>query len=136
MEKNSVIDCKIIDIQKIYDPRGSLSVIENSCLLPYDIQRVYYIYDIPSGVVRGGHSHKVCQEFIVALSGSFEVILKDGTNENRVLLNRPDRGLLIPTGIWRELENFSSGSVCLVLASEKYSEDDYVRDYDAYLKSK
>lgn len=136
MGKNSVIDCKIIDIQKIYDPRGSLSVIENSCLLPYDIQRVYYIYDIPSGVVRGGHSHKVCQEFIVALSGSFEVILKDGTNENRVLLNRPDRGLLIPTGIWRELENFSSGSVCLVLASEKYSEDDYVRDYDAYLKSK
>ncbi|MDE6715804.1 MAG: FdtA/QdtA family cupin domain-containing protein, partial [Muribaculaceae bacterium] len=95
---------------------------------------VYYIYDIPAGVVRGGHSHKECKEFLVALSGSFEVVLKDGNDEKRVLLNRPDKGLLITSGIWRELENFSSGSVCLVLSSEKYSEDDYVRDYDTYLQ--
>lgn len=133
MGKSSINDCRIIEIPKIYDPRGSLSVIENGGLLPYDIQRVYYIYDIPAGVVRGGHSHKECKEFLVALSGSFEVVLKDGVEGKRVLLNRPDRGLLITSGIWRELENFSSGSVCLVLSSEKYSEDDYVRDYDEYL---
>lgn len=133
MGRNSIKDCRIIEIPKIYDPRGSLSVIENSGLLPYDVQRVYYIYDIPAGVVRGGHSHKECKEFLVALSGSFEVVLKDGKEEKRVTLNRPDRGLLITSGIWRELENFSSGSVCLVLSSEKYSEDDYIRDFDTYL---
>lgn len=133
MGRNSIKDCRIIEIPKIYDPRGSLSVIENSGLLPYDVQRVYYIYDIPAGVVRGGHSHKECKEFLVALSGSFEVVLKDGKEEKMVTLNRPDRGLFITSGIWRELENFSSGSVCLVLSSEKYSEDDYVRDYDTYL---
>lgn len=128
-------DIKLIDIPKIEDRRGNLSVIENDCI-PFDIKRVYYLYDVPSGAYRGGHSHKEQLEFLVALSGSFEVVLNDGKNAQKVMLNKPDRGLLIPTGIWRELENFSSGAVCLVLASDVFNEDDYIRNFKTFKSTK
>jgi dTDP-4-dehydrorhamnose 3,5-epimerase-like enzyme len=128
-------DLQIIKIPKIEDRRGNLSVIENECI-PYDIERVYYLYDVPTGAYRGGHAHKEQLEFLIALSGSFEVVLKDGKESKRVMLNRPDEGLLIPTGIWRELENFSSGSVCLVLASDVYDEEDYIRNFKTFKSSK
>jgi len=118
----------IIDIPKISDPRGNLAVIEKDCI-PYPVKRVYYLYDVPSDAFRGGHSHKEQQEFLVALSGSFEVVLDDGKFKKRVMLNKPNKGLLIPSGIWRELDNFSSGAVCLVLASGEFDENDYIRDY-------
>lgn len=121
----------IIDIPRITDPRGNLAVIEKDTL-PYEVKRVYYLYDVPSDAYRGGHSHKECLEFLVALSGSFEVVLDDGTSKKRVTLNKPNKGLLIPTGVWRELENFSSGAVCLVLASEEYEEADYIREYEVF----
>ncbi len=124
----------ILDIPKIADPRGNLAVVEKETL-PYEIKRVYYLYDVPSDAYRGGHSHKECQEFLVALSGSFEVVLDNGFQKQRITLNKPNKGLLIPTGIWRELENFSSGAVCLVLASHVYLEDDYIRKYDEFLIS-
>lgn len=128
-------DAKIIEIPKVHDTRGNLSVIENE-VIPFEMKRVYYLYDIPSGSRRGGHSHKEQQEFLVALSGSFDVILNDGQSEKKVTLNKPNQGLLIPQGIWRELENFSSGSVCLVIASEVFVEADYIRDYEEFLLSK
>ena len=124
----------VLDIPRITDPRGNLAVIEKETL-PYKVERVYYLYDVPSDAYRGGHSHKECMEFLVALSGSFEVTLDDGKNKKRVTLNKPNKGLLIPTGIWRELENFSSGAVCLVLASHEYEEADYIRDYDTFKAS-
>jgi len=129
------MEIKIIPIPKIEDPRGNLSVIEND-VIPYEIKRVYYLYDVPSGAERGGHSHVEQQEFLVALSGSFDVILNDGKIEKKVTLNKPFEGLLITNGIWRELKNFSSGAVCLVVASDVYIEDDYIRDYDDFVKSK
>ncbi|MEO8933951.1 MAG: FdtA/QdtA family cupin domain-containing protein [Xanthomarina sp.] len=125
----------IINIPKIHDPRGNLAVIENETI-PFNFKRVYYLYDVPSDAYRGGHAHIEQQEFLIALSGSFDVILDDGKDRVKVTLNKPDKGLLIPTGIWRELENFSSGSVCLVLASEVYDESDYVRDYDEFVLMK
>ena len=123
---------KIINIPKIEDPRGNLSVIEND-VLPYEIKRVYYLYDVPSGAERGGHSHKEQQEFLVALSGSFDVILNDGQQQKTVTLNKPFEGLLIKNGIWRELKNFSSGAVCLVVASDVFEEEDYIRDFEEFL---
>lgn len=129
------MEIKIIPIPKKEDPRGNLSVIEND-VIPYEIKRVYYLYDVPSGAERGGHSHVEQQEFLVALSGSFDVILNDGKIEKKVTLNKPFEGLLITNGIWRELKNFSSGAVCLVVASDVYIEDDYIRDYDDFVKSK
>lgn len=128
-------NCKILSIPKIEDPRGNLSVIEND-VIPFDIKRVYYLYDVPSGAERGGHSHKEQQEFLVALSGSFDVILNDGKVEKTVSLNKPFEGLLITNGIWRELKNFSSGAVCLVIASDVFSEEDYIREFEDFLKSK
>ncbi|TDU39516.1 WxcM-like protein [Gelidibacter sediminis] len=122
---------KLIDIPKIEDRRGNLSVIEHDCI-PFDIKRVYYLYDVPSDSYRGGHAHKEQSEFLVALSGSFDVILDDGVEKHTVMLNKPNKGLLIPTKIWRELENFSSGAVCLVLASGAFEEADYIRDYDQF----
>ncbi|CAM3522242.1 sugar 3,4-ketoisomerase [Flavobacterium saliperosum] len=124
----------IIRIPKIEDPRGNLSVIEKD-VLPFEMKRVYYLYDVPSGAERGGHSHKEQQEFLVALSGSFDVILNDGHEEQTVTLNKPFEGLLIANGIWRELKNFSSGAVCLVVASEVFEEADYIRDFEEFKKS-
>ncbi len=121
----------LIEVPKAHDIRGNLSVIEGSTI-PFEIQRVYYLYDIPTASVRGGHAHKNLQQLLVALSGSFDVVLKDGDSEKVVTLNKPNFGLLIPTGIWRELQNFSSGSVCLVLASEVFDEADYIRDFDSF----
>lgn len=131
----NINDVQIIDITKVHDTRGNLSVIEEGAI-PFEMKRVYYLYDIPSGGRRGGHSHKDCQELLVALSGSFDVIVNDGSEQKKVTLNKPNQGLLIPNGIWRELENFSSGSVCLVLASDVFVEEDYIRDFDEYKLSK
>jgi dTDP-4-dehydrorhamnose 3,5-epimerase-like enzyme len=131
----TVADIKILPIPKIQDVRGNLSVIEGD-VIPFEMKRVYYLYDVPSGAERGGHSHKVQQEFLVALSGSFTVVLTDGKDKISVTLNKPNEGLWIPNGIWRELENFSSGSVCLVIASDVFEEADYIRDYNEFLLSK
>lgn len=131
----TVADIKILPIPKIQDVRGNLSVIEGD-VIPFAMKRVYYLYDVPSGAERGGHSHKVQQEFLVALSGSFTVVLTDGKDKISVTLNKPNEGLWIPNGIWRELENFSSGSVCLVIASDVFEEADYIRDYNEFLLSK
>lgn len=131
MKNSSVNKIELREIPKITDPRGNLSVVEEG-FLPYEVKRVYYLYDVPSGAYRGGHAHKEQQEFLIALSGSFEVILDDGKSKRSVVLNKPNYGLLIPTGIWRELENFSSGSVCLVLSSGKFLESDYIREYEEF----
>jgi dTDP-4-dehydrorhamnose 3,5-epimerase-like enzyme len=131
----TVADIKILPIPKIQDVRGNLSVIEGD-VIPFAMKRIYYLYDVPSGAERGGHSHKVQQEFLVALSGSFTVVLTDGKDKISVTLNKPNEGLWIPNGIWRELENFSSGSVCLVIASDVFEEADYIRDYNEFLLSK
>jgi len=131
----TVANIKILPIPKIQDVRGNLSVIEGD-VIPFAMKRVYYLYDVPSGAERGGHSHKVQQEFLVALSGSFTVVLTDGKDKISVTLNKPNEGLCIPNGIWRELENFSSGSVCLVIASDVFEEADYIRDYTEFLLSK
>lgn len=125
MENN--MDIQLISLPKIEDRRGNLSVIEGDTI-PFDIKRVYYVYDIPSGVERGGHAHKNLQQFLVALSGSFDVILNNGKQKSTVTLNKPNVGLLIKSGIWRELKNFSSGAVCLVVASDVYIEEDYIRN--------
>ena len=134
---NSIKDVKIIDIPKIIDPkgRGKLSVVEKD-IIPFDIKRVYYLYDVPSDSYRGGHAHKKLIQFMIPLSGSFEVLLDDGKKRKKVMLNKPDKGLLIPKGIWREMDNFSSGTICMVLASENFDESDYFRDYDQFKKFK
>lgn len=131
--KNSGI--QIISLPKIEDHRGNLSVIEKD-IIPFGIKRVYYVYDIPSGVERGGHAHIDQSEFLVAVSGSFDVVVNDGEKDNTVTLNKPNVGLLINSGIWRELKNFSSGAVCLVVASDVYIEEDYIRDFDEFIKYK
>lgn len=128
------MNIEIISIPKIEDRRGNLSVIEK-VLLPFEMKRVYYLYDVPSAVERGGHSHIKQQEFLVALSGSFDVILNDGREEKKITLNKPFEGLLINSGIWRELKNFSSGSVCLVIASDVFKEEDYIRDFRDFIKT-
>jgi len=126
------MEIKIINIPKIEDPRGNLSVIEKE-VVPFEIKRVYYLYDVPAGAERGGHAHKKLQQFLVALAGSFDVVLNDGKNEQTITLNKPFEGLLITNGIWRELKNFSSGAVCLVVASGVFEEDDYIRDFEEFL---
>lgn len=128
--------CTVIDLPKISDPRGNLTFIEAGRHVPFDIARVYYLYDVPGGGERGGHAHKQLRQLIIAMSGSFDVVLDDGLQTRRVHLNRSYQGLAICPMIWRELDNFSSGSVCMVLASERYDEADYYRDYDAYQKDR
>ncbi|WP_432671469.1 sugar 3,4-ketoisomerase [Flavobacterium sp. SM2513] len=126
------MNIELISIPKIEDNRGNLSVLESE-ILPFEFKRVYYLYDVPSGAERGGHSHIEQKEFLIALSGSFDVILNNGTEQRTVTLNKPFEGLLIHEGIWRELNNFSSGSVCLVIASAVFDEADYVREFDEFL---
>jgi hypothetical protein len=125
--------CKIIDLPKITDARGNLTFVEGGNQIPFDIQRVYYLYDVPGGAQRGGHAHKGLHQLIIAMSGSFDVVLDDGTHKKRVHLNRSYNGLYVCPMIWRELDNFSSGSVLMVLASNKYDEEDYYRDYEKFL---
>ena len=127
---------KIVNLPKICDPRGNLSVVENMKSVPFEVQRVYWTYDVPSGEERGGHSHKQCREMLIAVSGSFDELLDDGADRRTVTLNRPNIGLIIEPGIWRVLNNFASGSVCLVLASDLFAEEDYIRDYNQFLVSK
>ena len=129
----TIADCKSIDLPKIADPRGNLTFVEGSQHIPFDIRRVYYLYDVPGGAERGGHAHKGLHQLIIAMSGSFDVVLDDGVEKKRVHLNRSYNGLYVCPMIWRELDNFSSGSVCMVLASNLYDESDYYRDYGDYL---
>jgi len=137
MFKNrTVFDCSLIELPKIKDRSGNITAIENNIHIPFAINRVFYLYDIPGGEDRGAHAHKECHQFLVAASGSFEVQLDDGNEKKTVMLNQPYRGLHIPPGIWASEINFSSGSICLVLASHKYDEKDYVREYNAFLKYK
>lgn len=131
----TIHDTVLLDISKIHDTRGNLSVVQGNDI-PFEMKRVYYLYDVPSGARRGGHSHKDQQELLVALSGSFDVILHDGNEKKTVTLNKPNVGLFIINGIWRELENFSSGAVCLVIASDVFDEADYIRNFDDYKLSK
>jgi hypothetical protein len=129
----SIHDCHLIELPKIADPRGNLTFLEAGRHVPFDIKRVFYLYDVPGGEARAGHALRTCQQFIIAMSGSFDVILDDGTLKQRYQLNRSYRGLYVPPLIWRELDNFSSGSVCAVLASECYDADGYYRTYDDFL---
>ena len=124
--------CKIIDLPKIHDPRGNLTFIEGSKHIPFDIKRVYYLYDVPGGADRGGHAHKDLHQIIIAIAGSFDVVINDGSDTQRFHLNRSYFGLYVCPMIWRELDNFSSGSVCLVLASDYFSEADYIREFTQF----
>lgn len=128
--------CKIIDLPKIQDPRGNLTFIESNNHIPFGIQRVYYLYDVPGGSERGGHAHKELHQLIIAMSGSFDVVLNDGKEQKRIHLSRSYYGLYVCPMIWRELDNFSSGSVCMVLASNKYEEDDYYRDFTEFMRAR
>ncbi len=128
------LDIKFIDLPKIVDPRGNLTVAEGLAKVPFDIKRAYWVYDVPAGESRGGHAHKHLKQLLIALSGSFHVMLDNGSERKTVLLNHPWQGLLIEPNTWRTLDDFSSGAVCLVLASEHYEEDDYIYEYDEFLK--
>jgi hypothetical protein len=128
--------CRIVDLPRISDPRGNLTFVEGGNHVPFGIERVYYLYDVPGGAERGGHAHKALQQLIIAMSGSFDVVLDDGERKKRVHLNRSYAGLYVCPMIWRELDNFSSGSVCMVLASNKYEESDYFRDYGEFMKAR
>lgn len=132
--KNSVYDCSIVHLPKIHNQAGNITALENNVHIPFAVKRVYYLYDVPGGADRGGHAHKELQQFIIALSGAFDVLIDDGINKKIVRLDRPYVGLHIVPGIWRELLNFSSGAISLVLASEKYQESDYIREYDDFQK--
>jgi hypothetical protein len=134
--KTSLHDCKVVLLPKIADPRGNLTFIESTRHIPFEIRRVYYLYDVPGGADRGGHAHKELHQLIVAMSGSFDVVLDDGAERKRFHLNRSYSGLYVCPMIWRALDNFSSGSVCMVLASNLYAEDDYYRNYDAYVNAR
>ena len=132
--KSSIYNCCVIELNKVHNRSGNLTFIEDRMEIPFDVRRLYYLYDVPGGAERGGHAHRKLEQLIVAASGCFDVVLDDGKNRKVVQLNRPYFGLHVVPGIWRELINFSSGAICLVLASEKYDVDDYIRDYDVYLK--
>lgn len=134
MEKYSVNDCSVLDLNKHHsDRKGNLTVVQNGVTVPFDIKRVYYLYDVPGGESRGSHAHRALSQLIVAASGSFRVVLDDGSAKRTFVLNRPYQGLLVKPGIWRDLDDFSSGAVCMVLASEVYQPEDYIRDYDEFI---
>ena len=133
---NTVYDAKLLGLPKIEDPRGNLSIIEQIKQIPFEIKRVYWIYDVPGGKDRGAHAYKENEEFIVALSGSFDIVVDDGKEKKIFSLNRSYYGLFIPAGLWRQMENFSTNSLAMVLSSTEFSEDDYIRDYDEFLKQK
>lgn len=140
MEKartSRVYDCSIIELDRHHsDRKGNITVVENNKTVPFDVKRTYYLYDVPGGESRGGHAHKALYQLIVAASGSFTVTLDDGNVKRTFMLNRPYTGLMVVPGIWRTLDDFSSGAVCMVLASESYSEEDYIRDYGEFIKLK
>lgn len=131
----SVYNCSVIELEKIKHRSGNITVIDSQTLsLPFSVNRIFYLYDIPGGESRGAHSHKICHQFLIAASGSFEVLLDDGKTKRQIQLNRANIGLHIPPGIWASEVNFSSGSICLVLASEHYDPSDYIREYDEYIE--
>jgi hypothetical protein len=132
MKTTSVFDSTLIELPKNHQVNGNITAVNNGNEIPFDVKRVYYLYDVPGGEGRGGHAHKQLQQLIIAVSGSFDIILDDGKTKRTFHLNRPYIGLLMPAGLWRELNNFSSGSICLVLASESYNEEDYIRDYNEF----
>lgn len=133
--RTTVHDCKLIDLPKISERKGAITPIYGGEHAPFEIARIYYLYDVPGGESRGGHAHKALQQLVVSVMGAFDVVLKDGRERKRVHLDRAYFGLYIPRMIWRELENFSSGGICLVLASAPYDPDDYIHDYEAFLKA-
>jgi hypothetical protein len=135
-QKSTIADCRVVDLPKVHNPAGNITPLNSGIDLPFEIQRVYYLYDVPGGESRGGHAHKELEQYLVAASGSFDVVLWDGGEERKVSLNRPYQALHIVPGIWRELENFSSGSICLVLASHKYDASDYIRDKNEFITFK
>lgn len=136
MIKTSVYDCSVIEFPVKHHEKGNLTVIDNGKNIPFDTKRIYYLYDVPAGESRGGHAHRELKQLIVAASGSFNVVLFDGSVKRTITLNRPFNGLLVVPGIWRELDDFSSGSVCLVLASHEYDENDYIRELEEFLEWK
>lgn len=136
MKEASIYDCSIIELPRLKNRAGNITVVNNNDNIPFEVKRVFYIYDIPGGEDRGAHAHKDCHQFLVAVSGSFEVEMDDGTNKRTITLNRPYYGLHIPPGIWAAEKGFSSGAVCLVLASHKYDEKDYIREYPNFLEYK
>lgn len=134
MAKYSVYDCSVIELNKHHsDRKGNLTVVQNGLTVPFDVKRVYYLYDVPGGESRGSHAHRELSQLIVAASGSFKVVLDDGSVKRSFILNRPYQGLLVKPGIWRDLDDFSSGAVCMVLASEVYQPEDYIRDYEEFI---
>jgi hypothetical protein len=136
LKNNTIFDCSIIDVSKVHNEAGNITVVENGKNIPFDVKRIYYLYDIPGGEARGGHAHCELQQYIIAASGSFDVIIDDGKNRRTVTLNRPNLALHIVPGLWRELDNFCSGSISLVLASHIYDEKDYIRNYNEFLEFK
>ena len=136
MKQTTIKDCKIIDLRKIQDPRGNLTPIESNTDVPFEIKRIFYLYDVPGGESRGAHAHYKDNQFLIAASGAFEVFVDDGERQKVFTLNRPYYGLLVPPGIWAAEQEFSSGSVCLVLTDSKFEATDYIRDYDDFLKYK
>jgi len=136
MKNSTVFDCSILELDKHSHEKGNISIVENGKQVPFNINRVYYLYDVPGGKDRGAHGHKELMQLIIAASGSFDIILNDGNNNRKITLNRPYVGLLVVPGIWREIINFSSGSICMVVASHKYDEADYIRNYEDFLKFK
>jgi dTDP-4-dehydrorhamnose 3,5-epimerase-like enzyme len=132
----TVFDCSLLYLPKIRNRAGNITPVQNNIEIPFAVQRVFYLYDIPGGESRGAHAHKKCHQFVIATSGAFEILLDDGNTKRQVLLNQPDRGLYIPPGIWASEINFSSGANCLVLASEKYDPEDYIRDYQVFLDNR
>lgn len=136
LSNNKIFDCSFVEIGKAHNKSGNITVVENSKNIPFNVERVYYLYDVPCGEKRGGHAHYELEQYIIAASGSFDVVIDDGVNKKRISLNNPNQAIHIVPGLWRELDNFSSGSICLVLASQKYKEEDYIRDYEFFFNEK